>query len=290
MVYVVTKEMKKTYKTLPEIYEPHIKAWSDLSDSQTTLWFWCTEIGWAIIHPILEKYGWIYRQLIIWDKGVQHVAGNYNSKTARMFPIVTEVCGMYIRKPVFINNNVNFSLQKWLRSEWRRTGLTLQDANIACNVKNVASRKYLTNDHLWYPPSENNFQKMKNYANIYGKKENKPYFTLNGVNITDKEWKRLWSFFNPIHGLTNVWDVPPLRNNERIKKDGKVIHKNQKPLELMDRCILSTTNKNGIIWEPFGGLFSACMSAKNNNRRFFGAEINSETYKYGLERLCGKNI
>jgi site-specific DNA-methyltransferase (adenine-specific) len=45
---------------LPEWYEPHIAAWSRAASPITTLWFWNSEIGWASVHPILEKYGWRY--------------------------------------------------------------------------------------------------------------------------------------------------------------------------------------------------------------------------------------
>lgn len=31
-------------------YEPHIKAWSEHATAQTTLWFWNSEIGWAVTH------------------------------------------------------------------------------------------------------------------------------------------------------------------------------------------------------------------------------------------------
>jgi site-specific DNA-methyltransferase (adenine-specific) len=39
-------------------YEPHIQAWSQQATAQTTLWFWNSEIGWATVHPVLERYGW----------------------------------------------------------------------------------------------------------------------------------------------------------------------------------------------------------------------------------------
>lgn len=45
---------------LPSWYEPHIAAWSKYATPRTTLWFWNSEIGWAAVHPILEKYGWRY--------------------------------------------------------------------------------------------------------------------------------------------------------------------------------------------------------------------------------------
>ena len=45
---------------LAEFYEPHVVKWSKYSTNQTTLWFWCTEIGWATVHPVLERHGWRY--------------------------------------------------------------------------------------------------------------------------------------------------------------------------------------------------------------------------------------
>ncbi len=54
---------------LSEWYEPHIAAWSKQATPATTLWFWNSEIGWATVHPLLEKYGWRYVNANIWNKG-----------------------------------------------------------------------------------------------------------------------------------------------------------------------------------------------------------------------------
>ena len=70
-------------------YEKHIQEWSNKANAQTTLWFWNTEIGWANIHPILERNGWIYKSCNIWDKGIKHISGNCNGNTMRKFPVVT---------------------------------------------------------------------------------------------------------------------------------------------------------------------------------------------------------
>ena len=42
----------KTPGGLAEWYEPHIAEWSKKATPQTTLWFWNTEIGWAVVHPL----------------------------------------------------------------------------------------------------------------------------------------------------------------------------------------------------------------------------------------------
>lgn len=71
------------YSSLPQWYEPHIKQWTKYATPQTTLWFWNSEIGWASIHPLLEKYGWRYVNCNIWNKGKGHIAGNVNTQKIR---------------------------------------------------------------------------------------------------------------------------------------------------------------------------------------------------------------
>ncbi len=89
---------------LAEWYAPHIAAWAYYSLPETTLWFWCNEIGWANVHPILAEHGWQYRALHVWDKGIGHIAGNVNSKTIRRFPVVSEVCVHVLYKLIFVGN------------------------------------------------------------------------------------------------------------------------------------------------------------------------------------------
>lgn len=81
---------------LAGFYEPHVIEWSKRSTNQTTLWFWCTEIGWATVHPVLERHGWRYAGFNVWDKGLGHIAGNVNTRTIRRFPVVTEACAQYV--------------------------------------------------------------------------------------------------------------------------------------------------------------------------------------------------
>lgn len=74
------------------------------------------------------------------------------------------------------------------------------------------------------------------------------------------------------HGVTNVWQRPALRGSERIKThgtEGKAVHLNQKPLDLMTRIVEATTVANEVVWEPFGGLFTGCVAARRLGRRAF---------------------
>jgi site-specific DNA-methyltransferase (adenine-specific) len=277
----------KTADNLAAWYRPHIEAWTKKATTATSLWFWNTELGWAVTHPVLAELGWVYVQTVTWDKGMAHAAGNVNGNTIRRFPTVTEVSSLYVR-PTEITPNTGATVQDWLRAEWKRAGLTLDQANKACGVANAASRKYLTGDHLWYMPPYEAFAKMQAYANAHGTPTDKPYLVLPDGLDDEASWIRLRSIWNHAHGLTNVWQLPALRNDERIKVEGagkKSLHSNQKPLELMRRQIAATTNPGDIVWEPFGGLMSASVAADELGRNSFAADVNAEFVEAGRSRL-----
>lgn len=273
---------------LPEWYETHVKEWSKKAEAGTTLWFWNTEIGFAKVHPVLEKYGWEYMSCNIWNKGIQHIAGNCNLKVLKSYPVVTEVCVQYVKKPKFVIEGIEFSLKDWLRNEWNRAGLTLHQANEACKIANAASRKYLTKDHLWYAPPPDHFESLVRYANKFGSKAGIPYFSINGNEPLSKQvYANFFSIFNGKYGITNVWEAPPLHTKERVKINGgtKYFHLNQKPLKLMELIIISSTNANDIVWEPFGGLFSASIAAYILGRKAYSAEIDNAIFQMGVSRF-----
>lgn len=268
---------------LPEWYEPHIKAWSTFALPNTTLWFWNSEIGWAVVHPILEKFGWRYVNCNIWNKGKGHIAGNVNTEKIRRFPVVTEVCVQYVRE-VKLDE---LTLKKWLRKEWLRSGLPLRKANIACGVVDAATRKYFDQGHLWYFPPPDMFEKLVCYANEHGKPDGKPYFSVDGIHpLTGQEWGKMRSKFKCPHGFTNVWERSALRSDERIKSpSSKAVHLNQKPLDLMKLIIEASSEEQDVIWEPFGGLFSASLAANILNRKAFASEIDETYFYYGVKRF-----
>lgn len=272
----------KSSEYLLEWYEPHIRIWSRRATSETTLWLWCTEVGWANLHPLLRSYQWEYRGCNIWNKGIGHIAGNTNLKTLRKFPVATEVCVQYTRCPTIEVSDGVMNLQEWLRYEWLRTGLPLNKANEACGVRNAATRKYLTKDLLWYQPPPEVFEKLVDYANRFGCENGKPYFSideeLNAPNI------KRGKFHCPM-GMTNVWDEPSLHGKERLKMGLKSVHINQKPLRLFEIIIKSSSDEGDMVWEPFGGLCTGLVASMNLDRRCRSAEIDRKIWSLAVERL-----
>ena len=272
---------------LAEWYAPHIAEWARYALPETTLWFWGTEIGWAEIHPVLNRSGWNYEGLQVWDKGIGHIAGNVNSKTIRGFPVVTEVCARYSRRVMFEGRDGRYlTIAQWLRAEWLRSGLPLCRTNDACDVKNAATRKYFTQDHLWYFPPPEMMEKLAAYANQWGRRTAIPYFSLDGSNpLTAAQWARMRSKWHHVHGWTNVWSIPALRGSERIKQNGKVVHSNQKPLSLVRLLIETSTDAGDVVWDPFSGLATVGVACEQLGRRCFSSEISSDVWRVALRRL-----
>ncbi len=289
----------RTVDGLVDWYRPHVESWSEHAHPSTTLWFWNTELGWATVHPLLVEYGWDYVQTIVWDKGVGHIAGNVNSETIRRFPVVTEVCVFYRRRLEFQTPDGPMSAKQWLRYEWQRAGLPLSKANEACGVANAATRKYLTQDWLWYFPPAEMMERLVGYANEHGAAASAPYYSLDGVRpVTAVEWAELRDSWNHVHGVTNVWSSPPLNGHERYKGNGvrsaprvykpgrnAAVHLNQKPLEFMRRLVTASTDPCDVVWEPFGGLCSAVVASVSIGRAGYAAEVVDHFADLAVERI-----
>lgn len=278
----------KTVDDLATWYAPHAAAWARLATPATTLWFWNSEIGWAMSHPALEMHGWEYQEAVIWDKGIQHVAGNVNSKTIRGVPVVTEVAVRYTRR-LELKDPAGHLLpaKAWLRSEWQRSGLPLYRANEACGTANAATRKYLTQCHLWYFPPGEAVEAMARYCTTHGAAATRPYFSIDGrTPVTARAWDGLRAKWAHTHGMTNVWQCPPVHNGERVKENGAYLHANQKPLALMRRQIIASTDSGDVVWEPFGGLCSASVAAVELGRRAFASEMKPEYHSIACRRMA----
>lgn len=274
---------------LAEWYTPHAAAWAKHSEPFTTLWFWNSEIGWAKSHPALELNGWQYEETVVWDKGIAHIAGNVNSRTIRGMPVVTELAVRYTRKATMPSlEGTQIPLKEWLRYEWQRSGLPLFQSNEACGVANAATRKYLTQCHMWYFPPGDAVVSMADWCTKRGAKTQKPYFSLDGVNPPSAEaWDRMRAKWHHVHALTNVWQEPPVHGAERVKdpSGGGYLHANQKPLALMERQIIAASEPGDVVWEPFGGLMSASVAALRTGRLVHAAEVNGKFFEASLWRI-----
>ena len=75
---------------------------------------------------------------------------------------------------------------------------------------------------------------------------------------------------------------------KKIKK-AKYKHPTIKPLELVKKHILHTTNENDIVLDAFLGSGTTAKACQETNRQYIGFEINEEYYKIAVDRLNNIN-
>ncbi|KPU43244.1 modification methylase DpnIIB [Oxobacter pfennigii] len=81
--------------------------------------------------------------------------------------------------------------------------------------------------------------------------------------------------------MRSVWDIPTTPMREKTYGG----HPTQKPKELLKRCILSSTNHEDIILDPFCGSGTTGVVAVENRRKFIGIDTNTEYLELTKKRL-----
>ena len=85
----------------------------------------------------------------------------------------------------------------------------------------------------------------------------------------------------------DVWYFPTLAG-KRFEHE-KVEHPTQKPLALCDRIVRHFSNPKDIVFIPFAGSGSECVSCFNNKRNYIATEINPDYIEIANKRLT-KNL
>lgn len=81
--------------------------------------------------------------------------------------------------------------------------------------------------------------------------------------------------------MKDVWTTSLTKSSE--KKQGK--HPTQKPLEILDKIILASTNENDLVLDPFCGSSTTGISAVRLNRRYIGIDNEKEYLEISKKRF-----
>ncbi len=79
----------------------------------------------------------------------------------------------------------------------------------------------------------------------------------------------------------DVWDIPNVKSNHVEKTS----HPCQFPVELIERLVLSMTNKGDWVFDPFVGTGTSIIAALRHDRRGAGAEIAPAYVKLAEQRI-----
>ena len=128
---------------------------------------------------------------------------------------------------------------------------------------------WILNDIIWSKTNPTPNMSGTRFCNahetlLWCAKSNKSKFTFN--------YKTMKALNNEKQDKS-VWNLGICQGNERLKDDnGRKLHNTQKPLQLLEKIILSSTKPNDMVLDPFFGTGTTGVAAKKYNRRFIGIE------------------
>ena len=86
--------------------------------------------------------------------------------------------------------------------------------------------------------------------------------------------------------VTDVWIAAEEMGLNRVAGNLQT-HQNEKPLELIKKMIINSSQPNDLVLDCFSGSGTTCVAAKELNRRFIGIEIDPRYHKISVDRLNG---
>ncbi|MFW9825009.1 MAG: DNA-methyltransferase [Candidatus Thorarchaeota archaeon] len=143
----------------------------------------------------------------------------------------------------------------------------------------------IINDIIWYKPNAPPNLSCKYFTHsheivLWARKSKESHHTFN------YEEMKIWN--NPKDKLKNtdkqmrsVWSIPLIPKDE--KEFGK--HPTQKPLELLNRIISSSSNEGDLVLDPFVGSGTTGIVCSILKRRFIGIDSNDEYLKLAIKRF-----
>lgn len=87
--------------------------------------------------------------------------------------------------------------------------------------------------------------------------------------------------------MRDVWTFPVVQGEERLRgADGRSLHPTQKPLELVKRTIVASSNAGQVILDPFMGSGTTAVAAKLLGRSWLGIERDDIYVEAAKERIA----
>ena len=173
-----------------------------------------------------------------------------------MFPTTTESIFFFVK-----NNHPN--IKKFLKERQKEKGFTAKEMNDKLEVKSNGGglwSLYTGENILAQIPTKEMWERLQKILDF-----KMDYSEVNFI-------------FNSQMGFSDVWTDIDFYKEERN-------HSTQKPLKLIERLVIASSNEGDIILDPFLGSGSTAIASKKLNRKFIGIEVDKEYCKFAEERL-----
>ena len=144
---------------------------------------------------------------------------------------------------------------------------------------------HILNDITWFKPNASpnlscRFFTASHETILWARKQKKAKHIFNYDLMKNGDWNEDF-MKKPNYQMRSVWAINPPKKEE--KKYGK--HPTQKPLSLLERIVLASTNKGDIILDPFTGSSTTGIASKKHGRKFIGIDTEKKYLDLSKKRF-----
>lgn len=209
----------------------------------------------ALLVPHINKMELDLRQQILVDKGMRSVSGRA-TRNYKLFPNTTESI-------LFITKDNKQFIKPFLKKHQEKLKLSSKEINEALGVKSNGGG-------MWSIYTGKNICEQFPTKELWEKLQSILKFELN--------YEKVAQTFNPQMGLTDVWrDIDFYKENR--------VHPTQKPLSLIKRLIIASSNEGDLVVDPFAGSGSTAIASIHLNRNFITIDSDENYYNEILNRI-----
>ena len=144
---------------------------------------------------------------------------------------------------------------------------------------------HILNDVVWFKPNASpnlscRFFTASHETIIWARKERKAKHIFNYELMKSGDWSED-KLKKPNLQMRSVWSMGTPRSEEKIH--GK--HPTQKPLDLLKRIVLASTNKGDVVLDPFTGSSTTGIASVTQGRKFIGIDMEKEYLELSKKRF-----
>jgi len=154
-----------------------------------------------------------------------------------------------------------------------------------CGFALQVNKFHILNDIAWFKPNASpnlscRFFTASHETLIWARKEKKAKHKFNYDAMKNGHWPEDF-LKKPNLQMRSVWAIHPPKKHE--KNFGK--HPTQKPIDLLVRIVLASTDKGDLVLDPFTGSSTTGLASFLNDRKYIGIDLEKKYLDLSVKRL-----
>ncbi len=161
-----------------------------------------------------------------------------------------------------------------------------------CGFALQVNKFHILNDIAWFKPNASpnlscRYFTASHETLIWARKDKSAKHKFNYGLMKNGDWPDDF-IKKPGLQMRSVWAIYPPKKEEKIF--GK--HPTQKPIDLLNRIIVASTNEGDTVLDPFAGSSTTGLAAVLNDRKFIGVDTENKYLDLSIKRLdeLNKNL